>query len=85
LLSLVTGAECIASASTDTRSTAPFLFGFLVARHERVWIAISRFRRPGQLLAAAMFLSWLVLRQIYAPGQPVPLAVNIYAGVAYGC
>jgi hypothetical protein len=62
-----------------------FLLGFLVARADRVWFAISRFRWPALLTAVVIFTSGLVLRQIYAPGQPWPLALKLYAGVAYGC
>jgi hypothetical protein len=62
-----------------------FLLGFLIARADRVWFAISRFRWPALLTAAVMFASGLVLRQIYGSGQPLPLALKLYAGVAYGC
>jgi hypothetical protein len=62
-----------------------FLFGVLVARSDSVWFAITRFRWPALALAAAIFVSGLVLRSFYASGQPLPLALKIYAGIAYGC
>jgi hypothetical protein len=62
-----------------------FLFGVLVARADSVWFAISHFRWPALGLAAAIFVSGLVLRYFYPPGQPLPLALKIYAGIAYGC
>jgi hypothetical protein len=62
-----------------------FLFGVLVARAEGVWFAITRFRWLALALAAAIFASGLVLRHFYTPGQPLPLALKIYAGIAYGC
>jgi acyltransferase-like protein len=62
-----------------------FLFGVLVARSDSVWFAITRFRWPALVLAAAIFVSGLVLRSFYASGQPLPLALKIYAGIAYGC
>jgi Acyltransferase family len=62
-----------------------FLFGFIAARADSVWFAISRLRWPALGLAAAIFVSWLVLRYFYTSGQPQPLALKIYAGVAYGC
>jgi hypothetical protein len=62
-----------------------FLFGFIVARADTVWFAISRLRWPALGSAAAIFISWLVLRYFYTSGQPTPLALKIYGGIAYGC
>jgi Acyltransferase family len=62
-----------------------FLFGVLVARADGVWFAISRFRWPALLLAAAIFGSGLVLRYFYPSSQSLPLALKLYAGIAYGC
>lgn len=61
-----------------------FLFGVLVARADSVWSAISGFRWWALGLAAAIYVSSLVLRY-YGPVQPLPLALWIYAGIAYGC
>jgi hypothetical protein len=75
--------------SGDWYNRAPygtvFLFGFLVARANSVWFAFSRFRWHAVVAAAAIFVSGLVLRHPYGPGQPLPLALKIYAGIAYGC
>jgi len=62
-----------------------FLFGFLVARIDSVWSALQRFRWLALVTAAAIFVSGLVLRPLYPLGQPMPLALKIYAGIAYGC
>jgi Acyltransferase family len=62
-----------------------FLFGFFVARMDSVWSALQRFRWLALVMAAAFFVSGLVLRPLYPLGQPMPLALKIYAGVAYGC
>jgi hypothetical protein len=62
-----------------------FLFGVLVAGADGVWSAISRLRWLAFVLAAAIFVSGLVLRYFYTSGQPLPLALKIYVGVAYGC
>jgi hypothetical protein len=62
-----------------------FLLGFLVAVSDSVWIAITRFRWPALLGAATLFISGLVLRPLYPFGQPMPLALKIYGGIAYGC
>jgi hypothetical protein len=62
-----------------------FLFGFLVARTDSVWSAISRFRWLALVLAALLFVSGLILRYFYGAGQSLPLALKIYAGIAYGC
>jgi hypothetical protein len=63
-----------------------FLLGFLVARTDSVWSALQRFRWLALVMAAAIFVSGLVLRSLYPLGQqPMPLALKIYAGIAYGC
>ncbi len=62
-----------------------FLFGFLVARADSVWSAITRFRWPALATAIAIFGSGLVLRSVYGRVQPPPLALQLYAGIAYGC
>jgi hypothetical protein len=62
-----------------------FLFGFLVARDDSVWSALQRFRWLALVAAAALFVSGLVLRPLFPLGQPMPLALKIYAGIAYGC
>jgi hypothetical protein len=62
-----------------------FLFGILVARADGVWFAISHFRWLALGVAAAIFVSGLLLRYLYAPDQPLPLALKIYGGGAYGC
>jgi hypothetical protein len=62
-----------------------FLLGFVVARADSVWSALQRFRWLALVTAAALFVSGLVLRPLYPLGQPIPLALKIYAGLAYGC
>jgi hypothetical protein len=62
-----------------------FLIGFLIAGVDGIWSAITRIRWPALTLAAAMFVSFLFLRQYYGTGQPLPPALKIYAGMAYGC
>jgi hypothetical protein len=62
-----------------------FLFGILVVRADSIWLAITRLRWWALELAAAIFLSGVVLRYFYAPGQPQPLTLKIYAAIAYGC
>jgi Acyltransferase family len=62
-----------------------FLLGFVVARADSVWIAFSRFRWLAFVAAAALCVSGFVLRPLYPLGQPMPLALKIYAGIAYGC
>jgi len=62
-----------------------FLFGFLVARADSVWLAITRFRWLALATAMAIFGSSLVLRAIYGAAQSPPLALQLYAGIAYGC
>jgi Acyltransferase family len=62
-----------------------FLFGLLVAHIDGVWLAISRYRWLALGLAATIFVTGLVLRSLYAMGQPLPLALQIYGGIAYGC
>jgi hypothetical protein len=61
-----------------------FLFGFLFARAESVWTEIGRLRWWALLLAGIVFISSVVLRFMYVPGQPYPLPLKIYAGLAYG-
>jgi hypothetical protein len=62
-----------------------FLLGFLVARNDGVWVAFQRLRWLALATAATLFVSGLVLRELYPIGQPMPLALKIYAGTAYGC
>ena len=62
-----------------------FLLGFVVARADNVWFALQRFRWLALVTAAALFVSGLVLRPLYPLGQPIPLALKIYAALAYGC
>jgi hypothetical protein len=62
-----------------------FLFGFLVARADSVWSAITRFRRLALRTAAAIFGSGIALHYFYGAGQPLPPALQVYAGIAYGC
>ena len=62
-----------------------FLLGFLVARTDSVWVAFQRLRWLALATAMTLFVSGLVLRELYPIGQPMPLALKIYAGTAYGC
>jgi hypothetical protein len=62
-----------------------FLFGFLVARTDGVWTGFQRLRWLALALAAALFVSGLVLREFYPIGQPAPLVLKLYAGIGYGC
>jgi nicotinamide riboside transporter PnuC len=61
-----------------------FLFGFVFAHADGVWSQIGRLRWPALLLAAGVLVSGLVLRSLYASGQPLPLPLKIYAEIAYG-
>jgi hypothetical protein len=62
-----------------------FLLGFLLARAEGFWDAIEGQRRLALSLAAALFLSFLVLRWTRDSAMPPSLALKLYGGIAYGC
>jgi hypothetical protein len=62
-----------------------FLAGFLLARAELFWDAIERQRRLALSLAAAIFLSFLVLRWSRDAATPPSLVLRLYGGIAYGC
>ena len=62
-----------------------FLLGFVVARADGVWSAFQRLRWLALATSTALFVSGVVLYQLYPLGQPAPLAVKIYARTAYGC
>jgi hypothetical protein len=62
-----------------------FLLGFLLARAQGFWDAIEGQRRLALSLAAALFLSFLVLRWTRDSAMPPSLALKLYGGIAYGC
>jgi hypothetical protein len=62
-----------------------FLLGFVLAREQAFWDAIERQRWRALSLAAAAFLSFLVVRWSRDFATPLPLALQIYGGIAYGC
>ena len=62
-----------------------FLIGFLLARADGFWEAIGRQRRWALSLAAALFLSFLVLRWSRESATPPSLLLKLYGGIAYGC
>jgi hypothetical protein len=61
------------------------LIGFVLARAEIFWDAIERQRRLALALAAALFLSFLVLRWSRDSATPPSLLLRLYGGIAYGC
>jgi hypothetical protein len=61
-----------------------FLVGFLLARVDAFWDAIERQRRRALALAAAFFLSLLVLRWSGWSATPPSLLLKLYGGIAYG-
>jgi surface polysaccharide O-acyltransferase-like enzyme len=61
-----------------------FLLGFLLARAQIFWDAIERQRRLALSLAAALFLSLLVLRWSRESATPPSLLLKLYGGIAYG-
>jgi hypothetical protein len=62
-----------------------FLVGFLLARADAFWDAIESQRRRALSLAAALFLSFLVMRWTSESATPPSLLLKLYGGVAYGC
>lgn len=62
-----------------------FLIGFLLAHADGFWEAIERQRRRALALAAALFLSFLVLRWSRETATPPSLLLKLYGGIAYGC
>jgi hypothetical protein len=62
-----------------------FLTGFLLARADMFWDAIESQRRQALSLAAAIFLSFLVLRWSRDSATPPSLVLRLYGGIAYGC
>jgi Acyltransferase family len=62
-----------------------FLVGFLLARVDAFWDAIESQRRRALSLAAALFLSFLVMRWTSGSAAPPSLLLKLYGGVAYGC
>ncbi len=61
-----------------------FVVGFLIARSETVWDTVMRWRRVALIAAAAVFGSYLVLRPIWPPGEPIPVGLQLYQRAAYG-
>ena len=61
-----------------------FLLGFLLARADGFWDAIEGQRRLALSLAAALFLSFLVLRWSRDSATPPSLVLRLYGGIAYG-
>lgn len=61
-----------------------FLLGFLLARADGFWDAVEGQRRRALSLAAALFLSFLVLRWTRESATPPSLALKLYGGIAYG-
>jgi hypothetical protein len=62
-----------------------FLIGFLLARADGFWDAVERQWRWALGIAAALFLSFLVLRWSRDVAMPPSLLLRLYGGVAYGC
>jgi surface polysaccharide O-acyltransferase-like enzyme len=62
-----------------------FLIGFLLARASAFWDAIEDQRLLALSLAAALFLSFLVLRWTSESATPPSLVLRFYGGIAYGC
>jgi hypothetical protein len=62
-----------------------FLTGFLFARAELFWDAMESQRRLALSLAAAIFLSFLVLRWSRDAATPPSLVLRLFGGIAYGC
>jgi surface polysaccharide O-acyltransferase-like enzyme len=62
-----------------------FLLGFLLARAETFWAAIERQRWLALSLAAALFISFLLLRSNREAGMPASLSLRLYGGSVYGC
>jgi hypothetical protein len=62
-----------------------FLLGFVLVRAEGFWDAIEGQRRLALSLAAALFLSFLVLRWTRDSAAPPSLLLKLYSGIAYGC
>jgi len=61
-----------------------FLLGFLLARADAFWDAIESQRWLALSLAAAFFLSFLVLRWSRESATPPSLLLKLYGGIAYG-
>jgi hypothetical protein len=61
-----------------------FLLGFLLARADAFWDAIESQRRWALSLAAALFLSSLVLGWTREAATPPSLLLKLYGGIAYG-
>jgi hypothetical protein len=61
-----------------------FLLGFVLARAAAFWDAIERQRWLALSLAAAAFLSFLVLRWSRDSATPPSLLLKLYGDVAYG-
>jgi hypothetical protein len=61
-----------------------FLLGFVLARADGFWDAIEGQRRLALSLAAAVFLSFLMLRWSRDTATPQSLALRLYGGIAYG-
>jgi hypothetical protein len=62
-----------------------FLLGFVLARADGFWDAIEDQRRLALSFAAALFLSFLVLRWTRESATPSSLVLKLYGGIAYGC
>src|SRR6202011_1302483 len=62
-----------------------FLIGLLLARTDEFWAATESQRRLALALAAAIFLSFLVLRWSRDSATPPSLVLRLYGGIAYGC
>jgi hypothetical protein len=62
-----------------------FLLGFVLARAEIFWQAIESQRWRSLSLAAALFLSFLLLRWSREAATPPSLLLTLYRAIAYGC
>ena len=62
-----------------------FLLGFVLARADVFWDSIESQRWRALSLAAALFLSFLLLRWSGETAASPSLLLTLYRGIAYGC
>jgi len=62
-----------------------FLLGFVLARADVFWDSIESQRWRALSLAAALFLSFLLLRWSGETATSPSLLLTLYRGIAYGC
>jgi Acyltransferase family len=62
-----------------------FLLGFVLARADVFWEAIESQRWRALSLAAALFISFLLLRWTREAAASPSLLLTLYRGTAYGC